>query len=225
MSIGASSRHPNRTSSADPSESQTRPQIQKKSTRDTIVETAFKFASRDGLHSLSLGSLAKAVGMSKSGLFAHFGAKDKLQLQILESAVERFIESVMKPAFKKKRGEPRIQALVDNWLVYLNDPNLSGGGILISASIELDDRPGPLRDFIQSVQQDLIKNIERSAQIAVEEGHFRPDLDIEQFAWTLYSFVLGYHHFKRMLEDPQAELHLKRSFEGLLSVSRAKKAR
>ena len=73
---------------------------------------------------------------------------------------------------------------------------------------------------MQKAQKDLISNIERAAEIAVAEGHFRKDLDVEQFAWSLYSFVLGYHHFKRMLEDPKAELHLKRSFKGLMTIAR-----
>lgn len=87
-------------------------------------------------------------------------------------------------------------------------------------NIELDDRPGVLRDFVQKAQKDLIKNIEKAAKIAVEEGHFRGDLDTEMFAWSTYSFVLGYHHFNRMLEDPKAESHLKRSFKGLLDMAR-----
>jgi hypothetical protein len=77
---------------------------------------------------------------------------------------------------------------------------------------------------VQKAQKDLISNIEKAAKMAVEEGEFRKDLDVEQFAWTLYSFVLGYHHFKRMLEDPKAELHLKRSFKGLLEIAMAKDA-
>ena len=92
--------------------------------------------------------------------------------------------------------------------------------MIISASVELDDRPGPLRDYVQTAQRDLITNIEKAARIAVDEGQFRTDLDCEQFAWSLYSFVLGYHHFSRMLNDPKAEIHLMRSVHGLFSVAR-----
>jgi hypothetical protein len=127
----------------------------------------------------------------------------------------------MRPAFKEPRGEPRLGAMLNNWLNHLNDANvLPGGSVLIAASIELDDRPGALRDFVQKSQKDLISNIEKAARIAVDEGHFRKDLDVEQFAWSMYSFVLGYHHFKRMLEDPKAEVHLRRSFKGLIEVAR-----
>lgn len=194
-----------------------------RNTKALILNTALKITSRDGIEGLTIGELAKAVGMSKSGLFAHFNGKDNLQLLVLKMATDKFVDVVMKPAFKKPAGEPRILAMFDNWLEHLNDAEeLPGGSILIAASTELDDRPGALRDFVQKAQKDLIQNIEKAATISVEVGHFRKDLDVEQFAWSLYSFVLGYHHFKRMLEDPKAELHLKRSFKGLLDVARGR---
>lgn len=191
------------------------------STKALILDTAVKLASREGIEGLTIGELAKAVGMSKSGLFAHFGGKDQLQLDVLKQATDAFVDTVMRPAFQAPRGEPRLKAMFENWLGHLNDESvLPGGSILIAASIELDDRPGALRDFVQNAQRDLIANVERATKMAVEEGHFRKDLDVEQFAWSMYSFVLGYHHFKRMLEDPKAELHLKRSFKALLEISR-----
>ncbi len=190
-------------------------------TRDLILQTALKIVSREGLAGLTIGELAKAVGMSKSGLFAHFGGKDQLQLAVLELAVWRFVEIVLRPAFQEPRGEPRITAVFENWLGHLDgDEFLPGGSVLIAASTELDDCPGPLRDFVQNSQRDLISNIEKAAKMAIDEGHFHQDLDVEQFAWTLYSFVLGYHHFTRMLEDPKAEVHLKRSFKTLMAVAR-----
>lgn len=194
-------------------------------TKAVILDAALRIASLKGIEGLTIGELAKAVGMSKSGLFAHFHGKDNLQLSVLQMAVDRFIDAVMKPAFRERRGEPRIRALLKNWMDHLDDRSaLPGGSILISASIELDDRPGVLRDFVHKAQKDLMRNIERAAEIAVEEGHFRDDLDSELFAWSTYSFVLGYHHFARMLEDPKAESHMKRSFKGLLEMARAQHA-
>jgi AcrR family transcriptional regulator len=191
-------------------------------TRVIILDTALKIASRHGIEGLTIGELAKAVGMSKSGLFAHFGGKDQLQLDVLKMATEQFVEEVMRPAFRATRGEPRLKALLRNWLLHLNNSTrLPGGSILIAASVELDDRPGELRDFVQKAQKDLISNIEKAAKISIEEGHFRSDLDVEQFAWSMYSFVLGYHHFKRMLNDPKAELFLRRSFTQLLDFARS----
>lgn len=180
-----------------------------------------RIASREGLAGLTIGELAKAVGMSKSGLFAHFKGKDTLQLEVLQAAVARFIDEVMRPAFQEAPGERRIMALLDRWLKFIDgSASQPGGSILIAASIELDDRPGPLRDFVQRAQQELITNIEKAARIAVEQKHFRADLDCEQFAWSLYSFVLGYHHFSRMLEDPRAEQRLRKSVAGLFKVAR-----
>ena len=185
-------------------------------TRDLILEHAFRLVSREGLGGLTLGELAKAVGMSKSGLFAHFSAKDKLQLTILELAVDQFVTAVLKPAVKEPRGLPRVRAIFDLWIHYLNDHERSPGGtILIAASTELDDRPGPLRDYVQQAQQTLIKNLEKAVRIAIDEGHFRKDLDVKLFVSRLYSYVLGYHHFKRMLHDPEAESQMRRSFEEL----------
>jgi AcrR family transcriptional regulator len=194
-------------------------------TRETILDTALKIVSRHGLEGLTIGELAKVVGMSKSGLFAHFGGKDELQLRVLELATTNFVDQVMRPAFTAPRGQERIRALFKNWLQHLNDKAmLPGGSVLIAASIELDDRPGRLRDYVQNAQKDLISNIEKAARIAIEEKDFRNDLDVEQFAWTLYSFVLGYHHFKRLLDDPKAEIHLKRSFNGLMDISQPKRS-
>lgn len=192
-----------------------------RNTRAQILEVALAVVSREGLAGLTIGELAKAVGMSKSGLFAHFRGIDSLQLAVLEMAVERFISTVMQPAFEKPRGEARLEALVRNWLKFINGSDMQpGGSVLIAASVELDDRPGALRDFVQTAQRDLITNIEKAARIAVDTGDFRKDLDCEQFAWSLYSFVLGYHHFSRMLNDPKAELHLMRSVHGLFAVAR-----
>ena len=190
----------------------------------TILACALKIASRHGIEGLTIGELAKTVGMSKSGLFAHFGGRDQLQLAVLELATDGFIEVVMKPSFRQPRGAPRLRALFKNWVQHMNDEEtLPGGSVLIAASTELDDRPGLLRDYVQSAQKDLISNIEKAAKLAIVEKHFRAGLDVEQFAWSLYSFVLGYHHFKRMLQDPKAELRLKRSFELLMELAQTER--
>ena len=191
------------------------------STREVILRTALKVASVHGIEGLTIGELAKQVGMSKSGLFSHFKSRDELQLEVLKLAVDQFIEKVMKPAFEKARGIARIKALFKNWIAHVDGSEAVAGGIvLISAGIELDDCPGKLRDFVLKAQKDLIHNIEKAAKITISEGQFRKDLSAEQFAWSLYSFILGYHHFKRMLNDPKAEKHVENAFKGLLEVSK-----
>lgn len=176
-----------------------------------------KIASIHGIQGITIGELAKKVGMSKSGLFAHFENKDNLQLEILRMATEHFVETVFKPAFKNPKGLPRIEAIVKNWILFLNDGStLPGGSIFISASFELDDRPGVLKDFVQKTQNDLILNIEKAAQMAIDCKHLKSSTDKSDFAWKLYSYVLGYHHFQRMLHDPKAEKFLMNAVKELI---------
>src|SRR5436853_7635330 len=111
-------------------------------TRQRILDNAFRLAARDGLGGVSLGSLAGDIGLSKSGLFAHFRSKEELQLEMLRTASMQFIENVMVPALRKPRGVPRLRAMFDNWLEWATAQQ--GGCIFVAASVELDDRPGPV---------------------------------------------------------------------------------
>jgi AcrR family transcriptional regulator len=186
-------------------------------THDRILDTALRLAGRDGLEGLSIGGLASELGLSKSGLFAHFGSKEELQIQVLEEASERFRETVIRPAFKAPRGEPRIWALLDRWLAWGNDPAKPGGCIFVTAAVELDDRPGPARDYLEAAQKQWLADLARSARLAIEMGHFRPDADPEQFAFEFYALALGFHHARRMLRDPAAESRFRAAFERLIS--------
>jgi len=183
-------------------------------TRDRILETAFRLAAREGLDGLSLSTLAGELGLSKSGLFAHFGSKEELQLEMLRVASERFVEKVMAPAFRQPRGLPRLRALFDNWRDWVT--SLPGGCIFVAAAAEVDDREGPIRAFVVAQQRELLKALARTARICVEEGHFRSDLDIEQFAFEVLSIYLGYHELQRLLRDPRAEQRARRAYTRLL---------
>ena len=189
-------------------------------TRENILDAALKIASQAGLEGLTIGSLARDVGMSKSGLFAHFNSKDNLQLMVLQRAADVFTNQVIRAAITEPRGEPRVCAIFENWVEFLNEGDLPGGSIFVAAAFELDDRPGVLRNYVQKAQRDLITNLKKAASIAIEEGHFSRESDAGQFAWSMYAYVLGYHHSKRMLEDPKAEKHLRRAFESLLTEFR-----
>ncbi len=190
-------------------------------TKRLILEEAMKIASVHGIEGITIGELAKKVGMSKSGLFAHFENKDNLQLEILKMATDHFVEVVLKPSFKEPQGLARIEAIVDNWIKFLNDTaTLPGGSIFISASFELDDRPGVLKDFVQKSQNDLILNIEKAVQIAIDCKHLKSNTDKNDFAWKLYSYVLGYHHFQRMLHNPKAEEFLRNAVRELINKNR-----
>lgn len=186
-------------------------------TRERILDQAFRMASRDGLEGLSIGSLAGALAMSKSGLFAHFGSKEELQLEVLRAATRRFEDTVVRPAFRAPRGTPRIRHLLDNWVRWANASDAAGGCLFVSAAVELDDRAGRPRDFLVAAQRQLLEALARSAKMAIEAGHFRKDFDCRQFAFELYGLLLGYHHAKRLLRDPRAETALRAAFDRLLA--------
>lgn len=189
-------------------------------TRAAILDAGMALASRLGLEGLSIGRLADEVGMSKSGLYAHFDSKEALQLAVLETAVERFVETVVAPALGEPRGEPRVRALFDHWMEWEQADFLPGGCIFVATAQELDDRPGPLRDRLVAYQRDWLEALATAARIAGEEGHFRAGADAEQFAYDLYAVILAYHHFSRLLRDPDAEARARRSFDDLIAACR-----
>lgn len=191
-------------------------------TKKLILDEAMKIASLNGIQGITIGELAKKVGMSKSGLFAHFENKDNLQLEILKLASEHFVERVMKPAFTEDKGLPRIESMFNHWLTFLNDNStLPGGSIFIAASFELDDCPGVLKDFVQKSQNDLILNIEKAVQMAIDCKHFKSSTNKNDFAWKLYSYVLGYHHYKRMLNHPEAIDLMKNAVRELIEKNKS----
>ena len=190
-------------------------------THQTIVERAIRLASRVGLQGLSIGGLAEELGLSKSGLFAHFKSKTELQVQVLQTATSVFTERVVRPALTKPRGEPRVRALFEGWLAWDRDQVLEGGCIFVAASSELDDTPGPARDALVQSQRDWLDALAQAARIAVAEGHFRKDVDVDQFAHDEYAVMLGFHHSKRLMRDPQAESRARRAFDALVAAARA----
>lgn len=186
-------------------------------TRTAVLDAAITLASTVGLEGLTIGTLAEKVGMSKSGLFAHFSSKENLQRAVLDAAVERFVSLVIAPALKKPRGEPRLRALVDLWLAWSKQPFLPGGCVLLMASVELDDRPGPARDRLVSAQKDWLGTLAHAARIAIEEKHFRKDLDCDQLAHELFSIAYGYHFLRRIVDPHLAEKRARTSFERVLT--------
>jgi AcrR family transcriptional regulator len=188
-------------------------------TKQAILDRAIDLASTVGLEKLSIGSLANETGMSKSGLFAHFQSKEQLQIQVLEEARRRFVDLVIAPALKKKRGEARLRAIFDNTMRRW-ERSLPGGCIFYAVSAELDDQPGPARDFLVQIQRDQRDTLKRAAQIAIEEGELREDLDLDQFVFEMASITAAYHHFGRLMHEPDAERHAYQAFESLLERSR-----
>ena len=156
-------------------------------------------ASQFGLEDVTIGELAKEMDMSKSGIFGHFHSKENLQLLIIRYAVEQFVECVLKPTIRVRRGIPRIKASVQNWRKW--EEGLAGGCVFVSAGNEFCDRPGPVRLALISHQREWLKSLERFAESAIKCGDFRDNIDTAQFAFEIYSLILGFHYYSRMLED------------------------
>ncbi len=192
-------------------------------TRNAILEHASSLATKVGLEGLTIGRLAEDLGLSKSGLFAHFQSKEALQLAVVEYAAERFIDAAVKPSFTAPRGEPRVRALFENWLSWPRRSGLAAGCFFVAASVELDDRPGPVRERLVQLQRDWLDAIAQAVRIAIAEGHFRKDVDPDQFAYETYGIMLITHHCARLLRDPAAEGRARTAFESLLT--RAQKQR
>ena len=187
-------------------------------TRERILDRAMAMASVVGLEGLSIGELARETGMSKSGLFAHFGSKEDLQLKILEVARERFIRDVFQPALRATRGEGRVRALFERWLAW--ERGRVGGCPFVEASYELDDRPGPVRDALAEAQGEWVNAVAKAVEIAVDDGHFRRGLDPHQFAYEMYGIFLAYHLYHRLLDAEDAADRARVAFERLVSASR-----
>jgi len=186
-----------------------------------VLDHAFTLVSRVGFEGLTIGTLAERVGLSKSGLFGHFHSKEQLQLEVLETAVDRFMQGVIAPALKAPRGEPRVRAFFQNWLEWgRGHVAQTEGCLFIAAANELDDRQGPLRERLVDYQREWLAGLARAAQLAVEERHFRSDLDTEQFAYEFYSIILAFHHSSRLLRDARSDERAERQFERLITNSR-----
>ena len=189
-------------------------------TKAAILSEAMAMASVQGLSGLSIGALAERTGLSKIGLFGHFGSKEALQRSTLEATIEWYVRDVIEPALKEPRGEPRIRAVFENWLAWNRSDGLPGGCPLMTASVEFDDQPGVLRDFLARQQDRWMGFLARAAEIAVQEGHFRADLDCRQFAFEFNCVGLGFNHAVRLLRHPEAEQQARSFFEGMLARAR-----
>ncbi len=189
-------------------------------THARIVEHARILASTVGLEGLTIGALATDLGLSKSGLFAHFKSKEKLQLDVLDAAAEHFRREVFVPALSKPRGEPRMRAIFENWLAWALSKDLPGGCIFLAGALEWDDREGPVRDKLTLWFRALSMGLARAAGLGVSEGHLRADLDLSQFASDWHAIVIKYHLDARLLRDERALVHARRAFERLLNDAR-----
>ena len=183
------------------------------STRDLILEHAYAMARNDGLEGLSIGTLAIGVSMSKSGVFAHFGSREELQLAVLDAAAQRFMARVLLPALKQPRGLPRVRAIVANWFEWTREHQ--SGCVLLSAASEYDGRNGALHDKVVSQQADWRGGLQTAIAQAVTEGHLRSDTDTAQLAFEIYALMLGLHHDAGLFGFDEAGQRAAQAFERL----------
>ena len=184
-------------------------------TREKILHAAMHMVRESGFDSLTIGEAAKQVGMSKSGVFAHFESRDELLLKVIDFTVRDFKASVFERALLHPRGLQRIHALSKYWIKWSNQPG--GGCPCMSGAFEFDDRPGVIRDALVKQEKAVHDIWERAAKIAVEEKEFKSDADCKQFAYEIFGNLLSFHIYKRLLNDVKAGHLYNTSFQNIIS--------
>jgi AcrR family transcriptional regulator len=184
-------------------------------TRATILDAALSLASQMGIEGLSIGALAEVTGMSKSGVFAHFGSREELQISVIREYHERFEEEVFHPAMRQPRGLPRLRALFENWVAKVAT-EIDSGCIYISGAVEFDDRPGPVRDALAGMVLLWHGALGRAIRMAVELGQLRADTDPMQLLFEIHGLILSLHHDARFLRSAGAEDRARKAFERVI---------
>lgn len=170
-------------------------------TRSAILRRAVDIASAEGLEGLTVGRLADDLGMSKSGLFAHFGSKEDLQLATVEMARQIFIEQITRPALAAPKGMPRLWSIIDRWLAYIERGIFKGGCFFTAASFEFDSRRGPVRDRIAEIMREWLGVLVQALEQAQAAGHMKPDVDAAHLAFEIQSLAIGGHWAYQLLDD------------------------
>jgi AcrR family transcriptional regulator len=180
-----------------------------KGTREAILDRAVDLASAEGLEGLTIGRLARELELSKSGLFGHFGSKEELQLATIEEAARRFVREVVEPTLDAEQGAPRLRALCDRYLGYLERQVFPGGCFWAAASIEFDGRPGPVRERVRDAVAAWLGELERQGAIA---GVDDPGL----LAFELQALVQGANSAFQLFGDPSTFRRARAAIDGLL---------
>lgn len=184
-------------------------------TRVAIVETALELSARVGLEGLTIGALADRMQMSKSGVFAHFGAREELQIAVLKAYERRFVEDTLVPALREPRGLPRLTMIFERWLAR-TAAEAESGCILISGATEYDDRPGAVRDVLVGMVRSWQRELTRAIAQAIEAGDLAADTDPGDLVSGLYGVILALHHDTRLLGSADAPARARRAFARIL---------
>ncbi len=175
-----------------------------KRTQELIFQTAVNIASVEGLAGLTIGRLAAELKMSKSGLFGHFGSKERLQLDTIEAARRIFINEVVKSVRQVDSGLARLWALCDSWLSYLERRVFTGGCFFVAASFEFDSRPGPIRDVIAANNREWLAYLEEAIRQSQASGEIKTDIEPDQITFELYALKVGANWALHLYDDPTA---------------------
>src|SRR5260221_6659172 len=173
-------------------------------TRESVLRVAVDLASVEGLNGLTIGRLAEELKMSKSGLFAHFGSKEDLQLATIEMARQMFTDHVVRPALAQPEGLPRLWGLCDAWLSHVEGHVFKGGCFFTAASLEFDSRSGPVRDAIASAMKKWLSLLALAVEGAKKAKHLKKSVDAEQFSFEIYSLAMGANWALHLLDDKTA---------------------
>ena len=184
-------------------------------TKQAIVDAALGLATQIGLEGLSIGVLAEVMRMSKSGVFAHFGSREELQISVIREYFNRFEQEIFAPAMQEPKGLPRLKALFDNWMKRVA-VEIQSGCIFISGAVEFDDRSGPVHDALASSVKVWLKAVYRAVVQAKECGHLRADANEQQIAFEIHGLILAVHYEARFLKNPGSVERAKRGFDNLL---------
>lgn len=184
-------------------------------TKQLIVNAALGLAEQIGLEGLSIGALAELTRMSKSGVFAHFGSREELQISVVREYYQRFSDEVFFPAMQAPRGLPRVRALFANWMKRVAI-EIQSGCIFISGAVEFDDRPGPVRDALATSVQTWLNAMYRAILQARDEGHLVADADAQQMGFEIHGLILALHYEARFLKNPGAVERANTGFENIL---------
>jgi AcrR family transcriptional regulator len=185
-------------------------------TKAAIVDAALGLATQIGVEGLSIGALAEVTQMSKSGVFAHFGSREELQISVIRQYHARFEHEVFYPALQQPRGLPRLRAMFANWM-QRTSVEIDSGCIFISGAVEFDDRAGPVRDALASSIMAWHSAMERAIVSAREEGHLRDDISEQQMLFEIHGLILALHFEARFLKTPGSIARANAGFDNVLS--------
>jgi AcrR family transcriptional regulator len=185
-------------------------------TREVIVSRALEIAAERGLDALTIGMLAEATGMSKSGVFAHFGSREDLQLAVLDGAAREFTEQVFVPALRERRGLPRLRAILERWMTRTLADGIRRACPIGAAAVEFDDRPGPVRERVLGYVLHLRREVARAVRMAVEHGDLVAGTDADQLAFELHALMTAFVLELKLFGPEAAESRVRASIARIL---------